>query len=189
MTRVGEAARHDGPMTAADPPDPPPGDPATGNSATGDPATGDPATDDRISIRSLTKGALVGLSILVPVSIVIAILRHETADFDNSGWIYPLFLLVLVGYAAAGWVAARLQPGAPLTHGILGAVGALVLWIPLRIVIWALREDDRKLFSGDDAALAPGQLFGQFVIAAGIGLLVGWLSERFRRPEASEPAT
>jgi hypothetical protein len=152
----------------------------TGNDA------GDRPADDAIDGRAVLRGALVGLAVFVPVSILRVVLDREISDFDDSGWIYPLFLLILAGYGAAAWVAARNRPGAPLTHGVLGAVGALGLWIPLRIAIWAVREDDRGLFNGDDAALAPGQLFGQLVIAAGIGMVAGWLSVRLRRPSAGE---
>jgi hypothetical protein len=143
--------------------------------------------DDAIDGRAILRGALVGLAVFVPVSILRVVLDREITDFDDSGWIYPLFVLILVGYGAAAWVAARNRPDTPYIHGILGAVGALALWIPLRVVIWAVREDNRKLFSGSDAALAPGQLFGQIVIAAGIGMLAGWLSVRLRRAGTEEP--
>src|SRR5262249_53964252 len=65
-----------------------------------------------------------------------------------------------------------------LTHGMLAGMGALVLWIPIRIVIWAVREDGRGLVTGHDAALAPGQLFGAFLIAAAFAVAGGWLGGR-----------
>ena len=74
-------------------------------------------------------------------------------------------------------------PDAPLTNGTLAGLGALVIWLPIRVVIWAAREDGRGLFSGHNAALPPGQLFGALVIAAGLGMVGGFVSERvgFRR--------
>jgi hypothetical protein len=140
------------------------------------PASGGPGVD----WRAVARGALVGLAIIVPVTILRAVLDREVRDFDDSGWIYPLFVLVLVAYFAAGWVAGRARPDLPFTHGALAGLGALVLWIPIRIVIWALREDGRGLFSGDDAALAPGQLFGAFVLAAAFGMIGALVAARLR---------
>jgi hypothetical protein len=65
-----------------------------------------------------------------------------------------------------------------LSHGALAGLGAFVLWIPIRVVIWAVREDGRALFSGDDAALSPGQVFGQLVIASAIGMLAAVVAAR-----------
>jgi hypothetical protein len=53
-----------------------------------------------------------------------------------------------------------------------------VLWIPIRIVIWAVREDGRGLVSGNRAALGPGQLFGAFVIAAALAMLGALIGAR-----------
>jgi hypothetical protein len=126
---------------------------------------------DSIDWRVVLRGACYGLAVIVPVTVLRVILDREVHDFDDSGWIYPLFVLILVAYGLAGWVAGRSRPDAPLTHGALAGLGAFVLWVPIRIIIWAVREDGRALFSGDDAALSPGQVFGQLVIAAAIGML------------------
>jgi hypothetical protein len=131
-----------------------------------------------IDWRVVLRGALIGLAIIVPVTVVRVVLDREIADFDDSGWIYPLFVLILVGYGAAGWVAGRGRPDAPLAHGALAGLGVLVLWIPIRIVIWAVREDGRGLVSGDRAALGPGQLFGALVIAATLAMLGALLASR-----------
>ena len=144
-----------------------------------EPVTADRGT--RIDWRAVARGALVGFAVIVPVTIVQAVLRREVSDYDNSGWRYPLFVLILVAYLAAGWFAGRGRIEEPFTYGTLAGVGALVLWIPTRIVIWAVREDDRGLFTGNKAALRPGQLFGQLVIAASLGMLGAWLSGRRAR--------
>jgi hypothetical protein len=137
--------------------------------------------DDGIDWRVVVRGALVGLAIIVPVTVVRVVLDREVRDFDDSGWIYPLFVLILVAYLVGGAVAGRARPDTPLTHGLLAGAGVVVLWIPIRIVIWAVREDGRGLFSGDDAALGAGQLFGAFVIASGIGMVGGLLAARMQR--------
>ena len=144
----------------------------------------EPVTADRgtgIDWRAVARGALVGFAVIVPVTIVQAVLRREVSDYDNSGWRYPLFVLILLAYLAAGWFAGRSRIDEPFTYGTLAGVGALVLWIPTRVVIWAVREDDRGLFTGSKAALRPGQVFGQLVIAASLGMLGAWLAGRRAR--------
>jgi hypothetical protein len=126
------------------------------------------------------RGALVGLAVIVPVTILRVVLDRELSNFDDSGWVYPLFVLILAGFFMAGWVAGRARPTVPLTHGALAGAGSLVVWIPIRIAIWAIREDGRGLFSGPKAALAPGQVCGDLVIAAALGMLGAWLGARSR---------
>ena len=135
--------------------------------------------------RVVLRGALVGLAIIVPVTVLRVVLDREIANFDDTGWVYPLFVLILVGYGAAGWVAGRARPDAPLAHGALAGVGVLVLWIPIRIVIWAVREDGRGLVSGDRAALSPGQVFGALVISATIGMVGAVIAARAARRRAT----
>jgi hypothetical protein len=123
-------------------------------------------------------GALVGLGILVAVSVISALLDHYLDDFDNSGWIYPLFVGVFVGYAVGGYVAGRAAPDGALTNGTLAGLGAFVLWVPVRIVIWVVRDEDKGLFTGHSAVLRPGQIFGHLVIASALGMFGGWLGAR-----------
>jgi hypothetical protein len=135
--------------------------------------------------RLVLRGACSGLAVIVPVTVLRAVLDTEVHDFDDSGWIYPLFVLILLAYGVAGWVAGRGRPDAPLSHGALAGLGAFVLWIPIRVVIWAVREDGRALFSGDHAALPPGQVFGQLVISAAIGMLGAVIAVRISRRSPS----
>jgi hypothetical protein len=137
-------------------------------------------TDDSTLIqwRAVLIGALVGLGLLVVLSVISAVLDHYLDDFDDSGWIYPLFVGVLVGYGVAGYLAGRAVPEAGLTNGTLAGLGAFVLWIPIRILIWLVRDEDKGLFSGHAAVLRPGQLFGHVVIASALGMLGGWVGAR-----------
>jgi len=144
--------------------------------------------DKLIDWSAVVRGALVGLCVLVAASVVEAILDHNLADFQDSGWIYPLFVAVLVGYGAGGWKAGRLCPDAGLSNGALAGLGAFLLWIPVRILIWALRDDDKGLFTGHSPALRPGQLFGQIVIATGIGMLGGFVGARTATRAGREPS-
>jgi len=138
-----------------------------------------PVESDRlVDWNAVLRGALVGLCVLGGVSITVAILDRNLDSFNDSGWIYPLFVLILIGYGLSGWLAGRLVPDAFLTNGALAGVGAFVLWIPVRIVIWLVRDEHRGLFSGHSPALRPGQLFGHLVIAAALGMFGGFLGSR-----------
>ena len=141
-----------------------------------DPVPGDgPAIVDW---RAVGRGALLGLLVLVAASVIEAILDRNIDTFRDSGWIYPLFVAILFGYALGGWQTGRLVPEAALTNGLLAGLGAFVLWIPVRIVIWLVRDENRGLFTGHSPALRPGQILGHLVIAAALGMFGGWLGAR-----------
>ena len=139
------------------------------------PGTPGPRHSSGIEWGSVLRGAMVGLCALVVASVVEAILDRNMDNFKDSGWIYPLFVVVLVGYALSGYVTGRAVPDSPLTNGTLAGLFAFVLWIPVRIVIWLARDERKGLFTGHSPAIRPGQLLGHVVIAAGFGLLGGWL--------------
>jgi hypothetical protein len=128
--------------------------------------------------RAVANGALVGLGLLFLWSVVAVLLDHYLDNFDDSGWIYPLFVGVLVGYATGGFVAGRTGPDGALTNGTLAGLGAFVLWVPVRILIWLARDEDKGLFTGHSPVLRPGQVFGHLVIAAALGMLGGWIGAR-----------
>jgi hypothetical protein len=144
------------------------------------PESRDPLTDDGplVDWRAVFRGALVGLCVLIAVSVVEAVLDRNIDSFKDSGWIYPLFVAILFGYALGGWQAGRSAPGGALTNGTLAGIGAFVLWVPVRIGIWLVRDEHKGLFTGHSPALRPGQLFGQIVIAAALGMFGGFLGSR-----------
>lgn len=151
-----------------------------------DPSEPSATSPARVVWPAVLVGAGVGLLVLVAVATVRAALDRRIEDFDETGWTLPLFVLLVAGYVAAGWVAERRaadagNPDAPFTHGTLAGLGAFVAWIPLRIVIWLVRDESRGLVTGTDAALHPGQVFGALAIAAGFGLLGGVLASRRAR--------
>jgi hypothetical protein len=145
------------------------------------PSPPDPASPEDGSLvewRPVVTGALVGFLILVASSVVAALLDHYLDDFDDSGWIYPLFVGVLVAYAVSGFVAGRAAPFAPLTNGALAGIGSFALWLPVRILIWLVRDEDKGLFSGHSPVLRPGQIFGHLLIAAALGMVGAWFGAR-----------
>lgn len=127
---------------------------------------------------AIVRGALAGLVVIVPVTVARAVVSHSVTDFDHSGWAVVFFFAILFAYGLAGWVAGSSATGAPLTNGALAAFGAIVLWLPLRIVIWAIRHDHRGLFSGARPAITPGELFGAFVLGAALGIIGALIAAR-----------
>src|SRR4051812_16687364 len=98
-------------------------------------------------------GAGAGLLLLVVTAIVQAVLRRHITDFDHTGWVAPLVVAVVAAYGVAGWVAERRDDfAAPLTHGALAGLGAFLLWVPLRVGIWIVRDEHRGLVRGSDPA-------------------------------------
>lgn len=146
-------------------------------------------TADALDWSVILRGAAAGLTVIVPVTILRAVLDRDLTDFNSSGWVYPLFVLILAAYGLAGWVAGRGAPRAPLTYGALAGLGSVLLWIPVRVVIWAVREQGRGLFRGTGAALPPGQVLGALVIAAVLGMLGGIVGARGGHRPADETRT
>jgi hypothetical protein len=128
--------------------------------------------------NAVARGALAGLVVIVPVTVARAIASHGVADFDHSGWAVLFFFFILGAYGIAGWVAGTAAPDAPLTNGALAALGAIVLWLPLRIVIWVIRRDHHGLFTGSQPAITLGELFGAFVLGAAVGIIGALIAAR-----------
>ena len=143
-----------------------------------------------INLRAVGRGALAGLLLIVPLTALRALVDREVHDFDSSSWV-PLFALALFGaYVVAGVVAGRRAVDAPMSNGLLAGVGALVLWLPVRVVIWLVRSESQGLFTGSDPVFTAGQLFGQVLFAAAFGLVGGLLGARSIRARrvTSDPA-
>ena len=73
---------------------------------------------------------------------------------------------------AAGLVAARSAHQSPLLQGAAAGLLAVVAWIPIRVVVWAVRENGRGLVSGDRAALPLGDVLGALALGLVVGLLL-----------------
>jgi hypothetical protein len=133
---------------------------------------------DVVDFHAVARGAAFGLLLFVPLSAIRVVVDQDVADFDHSGWA-PVFAIALfVVYVLAGLVAARAAPDAPLSNGIVAAVGAFLLWIPIRILIWAIRDNAQGLFSGPGPVFTPARILGQIVFAAAFGAFGGWIASR-----------
>ena len=134
--------------------------------------------DGLLDRHAVLYGAVVGLAILVAASVVDAILDRNVTEYDDSGWRSVLFVVVLVGYFAAGLLAGRRAPSGALSNGALAGTFSFVLWVPVRMIIWVVRDEHEQLFTGADPVFKPGQLFGHLVIASALGMLGGILGAR-----------
>jgi len=133
---------------------------------------------DVLDGHAIARGAAFGLLLFVPLSALRVLIDQNVVDFDHTGWA-PVFAVALFAvYIAAGLVAARAAPDAPLSNGIVAAIGAFLLWIPIRILIWAIRDASQGLFGGPDPVFTPARILGQIVFAAAFGAVGGWLAAR-----------
>jgi 4-amino-4-deoxy-L-arabinose transferase-like glycosyltransferase len=130
---------------------------------------------------AIARGALVGLGLIIPITILDAILDRRIDDFEDSGWRVLIALLIMAAFIPAGAYAARFTPNAPLTNGALAGLGAFAVWIPFRVLIWLTRDDNRGLVSGNDPVLRLGQIFGFLVISTALGMVGGYLVSRRQR--------
>ena len=137
--------------------------------------------------RAVARGAAVGLAVIVPVTIARAIVERHVNDVSTSAWIYPLSILVLVAYAAAGLVAARSAQHAPVLQGAAAGLAVVVAWLPIRVVVWAVRENGRGLVSGDRAALPPADVLGALALGLVVGMLGAVVGVRLARAHGSAP--
>ena len=141
-----------------------------------------------IDPHAVARGAAIGLLLFVPISALRVLIDRSVEDFDHSGWA-PLFALAIFAvYAIAGFVAARIATDAPYSNGIVAAIGALALCLPIRTVIWAIRDSSQSLFGGTDPVFTPGRILGQVVFAAALGALGGVVAARRLARRATEDA-
>ena len=113
---------------------------------------------------STALGAALGLcGVLLGIALL-----DLTSAASYAQLVGAVALAMLLGGRPAGVAAIVVSWG----------LGAFVLWIPVRILIWVARDEDKALFSGHAPVLRPGQVFGHLVIASALGMLGGWLGGR-----------
>ncbi|MGH9027531.1 MAG: hypothetical protein ACRDWD_15655 [Acidimicrobiia bacterium] len=127
---------------------------------------------------ALVAGAATGLVLIALLSAVRALVDNQVDDFDDRAWIALFAVAQLLIYIVAGAVAGARMPRAPLSNGGLASLLAVVVWIPLRIAVWLVRDETRGLFSGKDPVFEAGPVFIALVLAFALGVVGGALGAR-----------
>jgi hypothetical protein len=125
----------------------------------------------KIDRAAVLAGATLGAIVAAAAIVAAQAIRSLTGTNANL----VLYLVLLGGLVAGGWVAARRQPLSPLTHGGLAAVAAYVV---LLAVVSGIR-----LALGRDLADPVAFVFNG-LMAASAGIFGGYLS--LRNPPAPQ---
>jgi len=126
------------------------------------------AADGVVEAHAVIRGAIVAIAVCLPL----ALLSQQVIDADRTSPLAaPLFLLVLVGFAAGGFVAARAAGGAPFTNGGLAALAAFAVIQGAALVI---------RLAADDPPAIPVIVFNG-LLAYACGLAGGAVAARRRR--------
>src|SRR5262249_27760306 len=96
-----------------------------------------------LDARAITRGLVIGVVLIAPISIGVKLLRDHTA-FDG-GWLAIPFIAILAAYVLAGVVAGRAGPHAPLSNGALAALLAFAAYLVVRIAVPLLLGNDVDL--------------------------------------------
>jgi hypothetical protein len=99
-----------------------------------------PAARLVIDITALRRGIVGGLVLIVPISVIVALVSHGKRT-GNGGWVLVAFIAILYAYATAGYGAARTRPEAPLSHGMLAGLGAFLVWLLVRLAVPIVRGE------------------------------------------------
>ena len=120
-------------------------------------------------------GALVALAVAVPTAVLAQALDEAGTVEDDSTWLIVLFVVVLGGMIAGGYVAATRRADAPLTNSALAALAAYLLVQTIAAI--------RLVVNDDSVAWAAIPFFALLCAAAGMtgGLLADHRARKPRR--------
>jgi putative membrane protein (TIGR04086 family) len=128
---------------------------------------------NRIEWPAVRAGALAGIMWCVPAALLASVLAGD-GEGDTPAIVLVLYVVVLLGLAFGGWVAARRSTESPYTSGAFAALVAFVAIQAVGIVTNALR---------DDAVSIAGIVFNG-LLAYGCGLLGAAVVVRERGAQA-----
>ena len=127
-----------------------------------------------IDLSALRRGIVGGLVLIVPISLVVALVSHDRRT-GYGGWLFVAFLAILYAYATAGYGAARSRPDTPLAHGMLAGLGAFLVWLLVRLAV--------PLGRGEHIGFGVVAVVSNAMFAVALGALGGLLAAR-RGPTA-----
>lgn len=116
-------------------------------------------------------GILVGTGILIPLAALVLILENAGVTSDSLG--VGVFLIALLAFTAAGFVASKESKGAPFSNGLVAGAGSFILWSLLYACIWVVRKaigTSTGEHSGGEVALS---FLAYLIVAGACGVLGG----------------
>ncbi len=117
------------------------------------------------------------MAIIIPITILGAVLERTLDDpcGADSNWIGLLAVGIFVAYVIAGFTAGAAVPSGTLSNGSLAGLGAFVLWIPVRLFIYAIRGDVAHC---SHHIFTVGQIVAHLLFGAAFGMLGGYFGGR-----------
>jgi hypothetical protein len=113
----------------------------------------------RIDRRVVLAAGGVVFSVAIVAQVAFTVVDNAVDFGPDSNWPFAFYALFLFGVIAGGWVAGRARPEAPLAHGSLAALGALIAIAIVTVVV--------------DAAFGHGILNNLVKLLAQIPAIVG----------------
>lgn len=123
-----------------------------------------------IDLPSVLVGAVTAVVITLPIGVLSEVVVDSG---DPAGLVLAFLVLLLAGFAAGGYVAARRTPDGPLANSMVAAVAAFAVIQGVGAV--------RHMVAGEPLSL-PSIVFAAF-LACSSGLLGGLVAQRRQRTE------
>ncbi|MEA3019069.1 MAG: hypothetical protein QOI47_593 [Actinomycetota bacterium] len=79
----------------------------------------------QLDLPAIRAGALVSIAICLPAALVAQAIVDEQANSQPT-IVYVLYVAVLAGFVAGGWVAAKRSDESPYSSGAVAALGGFV---------------------------------------------------------------
>jgi hypothetical protein len=125
------------------------------------------------------RGAVAGTVLVAMVSAIGLLLDRNVDNFDASAWVPILAVALLVAFVAAGFIGAR-GSRVPVSTGTLAGLGAYLVWLVLRVIIYLARESsDKDLFGGHHPVFTVWSLVAWFIIAMVLGMIGARIGARY----------
>ena len=128
----------------------------------------------------------VGLSVVIPAALVAQVLADEHEE--SSGWVLLFFVVTVLGFVLAGFVAGRLRSDTPLSHG---ATAGAVTWAAVQVF-----GTVRRVVADESVSWLGIVFAGMLAVTAGVagGAFGDWFRRRIepriaRRPTRSARST
>ena len=124
-------------------------------------------------------GAALQIAVSVPPAIVVSALRQDDLAAESNLWLVAAMLALAVGPAAAGVLAGRRRPDAPLLHAAAATAAAWALLAGVSVMRAAVASAPVAALLVTLLTIAP--------IQVGIGVLGAFFSRPRPTPEEIDP--